>query len=120
MIMGVNQLEITRHAPYLPVSKPQHSHVSKPTCNWLVIACHNSASGAQKFKLRTSRNEPFHGVEDLDNVCPVGSNKAHSNGPPAVQVLVPDFGNRHVEAAPQLGNERSDNGPLALQRVNIA
>lgn len=81
----------------------------------LVIACHNSASGAQKFKLRTSRNEPFHGVEDLDHVRSVGRNQAHSNRPAAVQVLVSDFGYRHVEAAPYLRNERSKDGTLALQ-----
>jgi hypothetical protein len=50
----------------------------------------------------------------------VRANRCYSNPSPPVQLQVINFGDAEIESPPHVGDERSYQGTLLLERMNIA
>lgn len=80
--------------------------VVSPLAIWLVITGHNSATGTQQLHFRSAGDEPFHGIEHLNDMPALTGNQPHPHRRAAMQILRIHLRHGHVEAPSHLGHQR--------------
>jgi hypothetical protein len=80
----------------------------------------NRSAHREQLNFGAIGDQPLDGIEDLDQMCPVGSNRGHSDGRPSMQLEMINFGDAEFEALADLCYQRADQRALLLQRMHIA
>jgi hypothetical protein len=75
----------------------------------------HAMSSRQQLDLGPPGNESFTLLEHLDGMPMRRTHHRHANLGPPMKVAITGLGDSHLEAPPQFGNDRPNDGPLLLQ-----
>jgi hypothetical protein len=78
------------------------------------------AAYRQQLNLRAERDQALDRVKHLDQMGTVRADCCYSNPSPPVQLQMINFGDAEIESPPHVGDDRSYQGTLFLERMNIA
>jgi hypothetical protein len=85
-----------------------------------IIGGSQRAADRQQLNLGTIGDQLLGCIENVDEVCAVGTHRGYSNRRPSVQLEMINFGDAELEAPTQFRDQRAYQGALFLQRMHIA